>query len=142
MRTRSQAPSVAPLSSSCSTSSITGCTLVGSVSSTTSNSEDDQYCRNFDNSVSAVSFGLVATAILISMFLVMALFERFLRPTSSAAPTENRDHLQVGKLDYPSPKVRSFLLFAYRLFSKLKTLSCQFFPFSIARFSSYLVLLR
>nr|GEW59275.1 uncharacterized protein [Tanacetum cinerariifolium] len=84
-----QSPSVEPLSSSsCSTSSSIGCTSVSSVSS--SNGEDDQHWRNFDNSVSAVSFGLVATAILISMFPVMALFERFLRPTSSAAPTENR----------------------------------------------------
>ncbi|KAK8961932.1 hypothetical protein KSP40_PGU004162 [Platanthera guangdongensis] len=39
--------------------------------------------RHFDSSVNAVSFGFVATAILISMFLVMAIFERFLRPQSS-----------------------------------------------------------
>ncbi|KAE8728799.1 formin-E-like [Hibiscus syriacus] len=41
----------------------------------------DQW-RQFDNSVNAVSFGFVATAILISMFIVMAIFERFLRPNS------------------------------------------------------------
>ncbi|XP_057963203.1 uncharacterized protein At5g65660-like [Malania oleifera] len=40
--------------------------------------------RHFDNSVNAVSFGFVATAILISMFLVMAIFERFLRSNSPA----------------------------------------------------------
>ncbi|KAI4371073.1 hypothetical protein MLD38_019347 [Melastoma candidum] len=38
--------------------------------------------HDFDNSASAVSFGFVATVILISMFLVMAIFERFLRSTS------------------------------------------------------------
>ncbi|KAK6142558.1 hypothetical protein DH2020_022906 [Rehmannia glutinosa] len=43
------------------------------------------YWRSFDNSVSAVSFGFVATAILISMFLIMAIFERFLRPRSPDA---------------------------------------------------------
>ncbi|KAI5657008.1 hypothetical protein M9H77_25801 [Catharanthus roseus] len=46
--------------------------------------QKDDHWRHFDNSVNAVSFGFVATAILISMFLVMAIFERFLRPTSPA----------------------------------------------------------
>ncbi|XP_042434361.1 uncharacterized protein LOC122020482 isoform X1 [Zingiber officinale] len=41
--------------------------------------------RHFDNSVNAVSFGFVATAVLISMFLVMAIFERFLRSRSPLA---------------------------------------------------------
>ncbi|KAI3804078.1 hypothetical protein L1987_32248 [Smallanthus sonchifolius] len=95
---RTPAPNVAPLSS-CSTS----CTLVGG---------DDQHWRNFDNSVSAVSFGLVATAILISMFLLMALFERFLRPPSSATPTGARSRgdleSQIGKLEYPSTKINIY----------------------------------
>ncbi|KAG5234915.1 alpha/beta-Hydrolases superfamily protein [Salix suchowensis] len=43
---------------------------------------EDQLWRHFDNTVNAVSFGFVATAILISMFLAMAIFERFLGPTS------------------------------------------------------------
>ncbi|KAL2457932.1 hypothetical protein Fot_55989 [Forsythia ovata] len=72
--------------------------------------EKEDHWSSFDNSVNAVSFGFVATAILISMFLVMAIFERFLRPTSTAGGgghsprgVENaRDH---GKLDYPSPKM-------------------------------------
>ncbi|KAL2524531.1 hypothetical protein Adt_09585 [Abeliophyllum distichum] len=84
------APSVAP-------------TVSGSV-------EKEDHWSSFDNSVNAVSFGFVATAILISMFLVMAIFERFLRPRSTAGGgghsphgVENaRDH---GKLDYPSPKM-------------------------------------
>ncbi|KAI7756543.1 hypothetical protein M8C21_008746 [Ambrosia artemisiifolia] len=42
----------------------------------------DDHWRHFDKSVNAISFGFVATAILISMFLVMAIFERFLRTTS------------------------------------------------------------
>lgn len=46
--------------------------------------------RHFDSSVNAVSFGFVATAILIAMFLVMAIFERFLRPRARAPPPSRR----------------------------------------------------
>ncbi|XP_030459531.1 formin-like protein 20 [Syzygium oleosum] len=42
---------------------------------------------HFDDSVNAVSFGFVATAILISMFLLMAIFERFLRSRTSSSPS-------------------------------------------------------
>ncbi|XP_068668848.1 uncharacterized protein [Aristolochia californica] len=57
---------------------------------------EEERWRRFDNSVNAVSFGFVATAILISMFLVMAIFERFLRPRSSelTGPREGRGHLE------------------------------------------------
>ncbi|XP_030543618.1 uncharacterized protein LOC115750418 [Rhodamnia argentea] len=83
----------------------------------------EDHWRHFDNSVNAVSFGFVATAILISMFLVMAIFERFLRTTSpefSAAAAGDRGRRgrggggggdlesQMGfnpKLNYPSPKM-------------------------------------
>lgn len=76
--------------------------------------QKDDHWRHFDNSVNAVSFGFVATAILISMFLVMAIFERFLRPISPAlTPSGGRTHggdidSQIGftgKLRLPSPKV-------------------------------------
>ncbi|KAL6657784.1 hypothetical protein ACP70R_005564 [Stipagrostis hirtigluma subsp. patula] len=45
--------------------------------------------RQFDSGVSAVSFGFVATAILVSMFLAMAILEHFLRPPAAraSAPT-------------------------------------------------------
>ncbi|XP_076883471.1 uncharacterized protein LOC143532261 [Bidens hawaiensis] len=101
---RTTPPSVAPLSSSCSTNSITSCTLA---STGVGNGGDDEHWRNFDNSVSAVSFGLVATAILISMFLFMALFERFLRPPSSAAPAGDLES-QHGKLEHPSTKINNY----------------------------------
>ena len=39
--------------------------------------------KNFGSSMNAISFGFVATAILISMFLIMAIFEHLFRPTSS-----------------------------------------------------------
>ncbi|KAH7836747.1 hypothetical protein Vadar_005163 [Vaccinium darrowii] len=73
----------------------------------------DDHWRQFDNSVNAVSFGFVATAVLISMFLVMAIFERFLRPTSvESSPAGQRRYIgdvesQMGfdgKLRFPSPK--------------------------------------
>ncbi|CAK7349887.1 unnamed protein product [Dovyalis caffra] len=80
-----------------------------------SNLERDDHWRHFDNSVNAVSFGFVATAILISMFLVMAIFERFLRPRSlsssggaNGSSSSNDIEAQAvfhGKLDFPSPKM-------------------------------------
>ncbi|KAB2047625.1 hypothetical protein E1A91_A13G061500v1 [Gossypium mustelinum] len=69
--------------------------------------EREEHWRRFDNSVNAVSFGFVATAILISMFLVMAIFERFIRPTSDTSTTPNdleSHNIFNAKLNYPSPK--------------------------------------
>ena len=84
------------------------------------NLERDDHWRHFDNSMNAVSFGFVATAILISMFLVIAIFERFLRPRSlsssagvNGSSSPNDLEAQVvfhGKLDFPSPKVLSLSL--------------------------------
>uniref|UniRef100_A0A0A9GP47 Uncharacterized protein n=1 Tax=Arundo donax TaxID=35708 RepID=A0A0A9GP47_ARUDO len=42
--------------------------------------------RQLDSGVSAVSFGFVATAILVSMFLAIAILEHFLWPPARAAP--------------------------------------------------------
>uniref|UniRef100_A0A6N2LTG3 Uncharacterized protein n=1 Tax=Salix viminalis TaxID=40686 RepID=A0A6N2LTG3_SALVM len=79
------------------------------------NLERDGHWRHFDNSVNAVSFGFVATAILISMFLVMAIFERFLRPRSlsssagaNGSSSSDDPEAQVvfhGKLDFPISKI-------------------------------------
>ncbi|KAG8364667.1 hypothetical protein BUALT_Bualt18G0022300 [Buddleja alternifolia] len=67
----------------------------------------EDHWRSFDNSVNAVSFGFVATAILISMFLVMAIFERFLRPRSpeTVGGGGGGGDARMSKLDYPSPKM-------------------------------------
>ncbi|KAK7404968.1 hypothetical protein VNO78_06059 [Psophocarpus tetragonolobus] len=69
----------------------------------------DQWKR-FDDSVNAVSFGFVATAILISMFLLLAIFERFLRQRSSeataATPIDLEHQMDFdGKLENLSPKM-------------------------------------
>ncbi|OMO76516.1 hypothetical protein CCACVL1_15615 [Corchorus capsularis] len=73
------------------------------------NVQREDHWKHFDNSVNAVSFGFVATAILISMFLVMAIFERFLRPNSSPGGRNHGDlESQLtfnGKLGHPSPKM-------------------------------------
>lgn len=74
--------------------------------------EYDQHWSTFDSSVNALSFGFVATAILICMFLVMAIFEKFLKPTSppllpSGAWIRRRssDMGFNGKLASTSPKM-------------------------------------
>ncbi|KAL0533313.1 hypothetical protein IC582_030126 [Cucumis melo] len=75
--------------------------------------QKEDHLRHFDNSVDAVSFGFVATAILVSMFLLMAIFERFLRPTPTAfSHAGGWTHLDpkaqmwfAGKLAHPSPKI-------------------------------------
>ncbi|CAN0852850.1 hypothetical protein LINGRAHAP2_LOCUS5442 [Linum grandiflorum] len=68
--------------------------------------QEAEHLGHFDNSVNAVSFGFVATAILISMFLVMAIFERFLRPGNpSSRDSRNHVDVELGKFRYPSPKM-------------------------------------
>ncbi|KNA07356.1 hypothetical protein SOVF_172650 [Spinacia oleracea] len=79
-------------------------------SPTTNLERSDVHWSHFDSSVNAVSFGFVATAVLISMFLVMAIFERFLRPSPPELPLPTRRDIesQLGfhpKLGYPSPKM-------------------------------------
>lgn len=85
---------------------------------------DEPWKSRFDDSVNAVSFGFVATAILISMFLVMAIFERLIRTTTTTTTTTNQDSSsgralsgmdsRVGfsgaasKLGYQSPKASTF----------------------------------
>ncbi|KAI5567920.1 hypothetical protein BDE02_13G123000 [Populus trichocarpa] len=79
------------------------------------NLERDYHWRHFDNSMNVVSIGFVATAILIYMFLVIAIFRRFLRPRSlsslagaNGSSSPNDLEAQVvfqGKLDFPSPKM-------------------------------------
>ncbi|ESW20207.1 hypothetical protein PHAVU_006G189600 [Phaseolus vulgaris] len=73
---------------------------------------DQHWSSSFDSSVNAVSFGFVATAILISMFLVMAIFERFLKPASPpllpSGDWNRRRSSQMafnGKLSHRSPKM-------------------------------------
>ncbi|XXG86905.1 hypothetical protein AAC387_Pa11g1722 [Persea americana] len=45
--------------------------------------------KDFGTSVNAISFGFVATAILISLFLIMAIFEHLLSPRSPLPSTQD-----------------------------------------------------
>ncbi|KAG5391827.1 hypothetical protein IGI04_021790 [Brassica rapa subsp. trilocularis] len=85
---------------------------------------EEPWKSRFDDSVNAVSFGFVATAILISMFLVMAIFERLIRTTTTTTTTTTNQDSSSGrvlsgmdsrvgfngaasKLGYQSPKART-----------------------------------
>ncbi|PSS04763.1 UPF0753 protein like [Actinidia chinensis var. chinensis] len=75
----------------------------------------DEHWRHFDDSVNAISFGFIATAILISMFVLMAIFEKFLIPASTETPPPARRYgigdveSQIGfngkLICLPSPKI-------------------------------------
>ena len=72
--------------------------------------EDEQWSSNFNNSVNAMYMGFVATAILISMFIVMAIFERFFRRPRTASQLSDSAQIHFNydnnpKLDHDSSKV-------------------------------------
>ncbi|XP_058214969.1 uncharacterized protein LOC131326263 [Rhododendron vialii] len=71
--------------------------------------------KNFGSSMNAISFGFVATAVLVSMFLIMAIFEHLFRPNPSFSspqygsgrslerrPVEKRRHPQEVSTSHTS----------------------------------------
>lgn len=57
--------------------------------------------KSLGTSMNAISFGFVATAILISMFLIMAIFEHLFRPSesySSTSDSTNRNNTESIQL--------------------------------------------
>ncbi|XP_076906757.1 uncharacterized protein LOC143562987 [Bidens hawaiensis] len=48
--------------------------------------------KNFGTSMNAISFGFVATAVLIAMFLIMAIFEHLFRPNASFPLPQHGTH--------------------------------------------------
>nr|XP_011467797.1 PREDICTED: uncharacterized protein LOC105352414 [Fragaria vesca subsp. vesca] len=75
--------------------------------------DDQQWSSNFDNSVNAVYMGFVATAILISMFIVIAILERFFRRSRTASQLSDtaRTHFSYDnnpKLDHNSSKITTY----------------------------------
>ncbi|XP_057468913.1 uncharacterized protein LOC130758105 [Actinidia eriantha] len=48
----------------------------------------DATLQNLGTSMNAISFGFVATAVLISMFLLMAIFEHLFRPSPFSSPQD------------------------------------------------------
>ncbi|KAK4402002.1 hypothetical protein Sango_0940900 [Sesamum angolense] len=75
--------------------------------------------KSFGSSMNAISFGFVATAILISMFLIMAIFEHLFRPNASHNESshgmESRQMQKLGNSDILSLASSSLVL-------------CSFFP--------------
>ncbi|CAL9114394.1 unnamed protein product [Musa textilis] len=82
--------------------------------------------KDLGTSMSAISFGLAATAILISMFLVMAIFEHLIKPRASLlssrhSATESlemsQQHAQVHlqKFQHPAPSAAKFLIAQYNV---------------------------
>lgn len=67
--------------------------------------------KNFGTSMNAISFGFVATAVLISMFLIMAIFEHLFRPNASFPLPEHdtgpEDSRPMHKLVNPQPHVQA-----------------------------------
>ncbi|KAL3724191.1 hypothetical protein ACJRO7_036239 [Eucalyptus globulus] len=57
--------------------------------------------KSFGASMNAISFGFVATAILISLFLIMAIFEHLFRPSPSFTSPEpmNNSSLEAGETE-------------------------------------------
>lgn len=51
--------------------------------------------RNYGSSMNSLSFGFLATAILISMFLIMAIFEHLFRTRASRAPSPLDDAIRA-----------------------------------------------
>ncbi|CAL9094080.1 unnamed protein product [Musa textilis] len=64
-------------------------------------SDRDAAWKDFGSSMSALSFGFLATAILVSMFLIMAIFEHLLRSRASGPPPQSNAH---GELDQMHPE--------------------------------------
>ncbi|KAL2342265.1 hypothetical protein Fmac_010205 [Flemingia macrophylla] len=59
--------------------------------------------KSLGTSISAISFGFVATAILISMFLIMAIFEHLFKPTSQFSTQES---MLRRYQEHPVPNVK------------------------------------
>lgn len=57
--------------------------------------------KNFGTSMNAISFGFVATAVLISMFLIMAIFEHLFRPNPAFSSPDHQVTEAVEKLGNP-----------------------------------------
>ncbi|XP_030516799.1 uncharacterized protein LOC115730303 [Rhodamnia argentea] len=53
--------------------------------------------KSLGASINAISFGFVATAILVAMFLIMAIFEHLFRPTTPSPSSSSEEH-HVGEV--------------------------------------------
>lgn len=66
--------------------------------------------KSFGASMNAISFGFVATAILISMFLIMAIFEHLFRPNPGfSSPDQVTESGEAEKLGNPQRVSSQFI---------------------------------
>jgi len=115
---------------------------------------EEPWKSQFDDSVNAVSFGFVATAILISMFLVMAIFERLIRTTTTSTTNSDSSSSRVlpgmdsrvgfngaaTKLGYQSPKASTFSLYSsLKIIHRIKFVTHKFLN---CRIIVYLLLIK
>ncbi|WOL01562.1 hypothetical protein Cni_G10279 [Canna indica] len=59
-------------------------------------SDKEAAWKDLSSSMNALSFGFIATAILVSMFLVMAIFEHLLRSRASQSASQTDAHEPLG----------------------------------------------
>lgn len=69
---------------------------IWSDNSTPGAKDKDANWKDFTSSMNALSFGFIATAILVSMFLIMAIFEHLLGSRASQ-PTSQSDAHEIGQ---------------------------------------------
>ncbi|XP_020085080.1 uncharacterized protein LOC109707941 [Ananas comosus] len=70
----------------------------------------DASWKDFGTSMNAISFGFAATAILISMFLIMAIFEHLIKPRASFFRPQNDalESIEIGHTrTQPIQKIRN-----------------------------------
>lgn len=85
-----------------------------SPSQTDANREGSQ--KNVGTSMSAISFGFVATAILVSMFLIMAIFEHLFKPNAThdeSRGIESREMQKLGHSEIVSLSIHTISLLTY-----------------------------
>lgn len=96
--------------------------------------------KDFGMSMNAISFGFAATAVLISMFLLMAIFEHFIKPRISSSFNirgtrgSNGSSLEIGRSHggvhgkvHNSSKVRSFSLSFRNWKNKWHMINCRIY---------------
>ncbi|XP_051145295.1 uncharacterized protein LOC127261132 [Andrographis paniculata] len=77
-----------------------------SISSSQTDQEEGSW-KNSSTPMSAISFGFVATAILISMFIIMAIYEHLFRPNASNEMPGGIESIQTQKLQNPDHMVQA-----------------------------------
>lgn len=83
--------------------------MYGSSSNPSQSLDKEGPWKSFGSSMDAISFGFVATAILISMFLIMAIFEHLFRPNASSHQDSTQtESTQMHKLEMEQHPVSTF----------------------------------